>query len=242
MADIPHLDCYRPDWYEHMPDDEWLRSEEQSRQEGEEIWRALHLQAGIRVFDCPCGDARVSVELAKRGASVHGIDINPRFVARAQQRFQQLGLAGSFARMDMREAHLPGGCDLLLNWFNSFGYFDEEDNRRTMAAFAAALRPGGQLLLESPNIEHLLQNIAQKTDSEGRGAPVEWDAEKGQAYLYYPPTDKEEEVLGIFRLYSPEEFQALFEGAGLNLEARYSESFTPYSPDSKRFILVARKN
>ena len=242
MVDIPHWDSFRPDWYEHMPDEQWLRSEEQGCQEGEEIWRALDLQPGIRVFDCPCGDARVSVELAKRGASVHGVDINPRFVARAQQRFQELGLDGSFSQGDMREASLPGGCDLLLNWFNSFGYFGEADNRRTMAAFAAALRPGGRLVLESPNIDHLLQNVAHKTDSDGHDAPIVWDAEKGQAFLYYPPTDKEEEILGAFRLYSPDEFRTLFEEAGLKLEAKYSESFTKFSPDSKRFILVARKN
>ena len=242
MTDNLHLDSFRPDWYVHMPDDEWLRSVEQSGREGEEIWHALNMQAGIRVFDCPCGDARVSVELAKRGASVHGTDINPRFVARARERFQKLGLAGSFTQGDMREASLPGGCDLLLNWFNSFGYFSEEDNRRTMAAFAAALRPHGRLVLESPNIKHLLDNIDKKTDSEGRNAPVRWDEEKKLAYLYYPPTDKEEEILGVFRLYSLDEFQALFEEEGLKLEAWYSESFTAYSPDSKRMILVARKS
>ena len=71
-------------------------------------------------------------------------------------------------------------------------------------------------MLEAPSIKNIMENIK-------------------------PETDSEEEILGSVRLYGPEEYSTLFEEAGLVFEKRYSEGFLPYSPGSKRFILVARK-
>ena len=64
------------------------------------------------------------------------MDINPRFVDKARERFRQLGLKGRFSVGDMRNASYPGGCDVFLNWFNSFDYFGEEENHRHMQTMA----------------------------------------------------------------------------------------------------------
>jgi SAM-dependent methyltransferase len=48
---------------------------------------------------------------------------------------------------DMREPPFEGRFDALVNWFSSFGYFDDETNRRVLEGFARALRPGGVLLI-----------------------------------------------------------------------------------------------
>ncbi len=39
--------------------------------------------------------------------------------------------------------------DLVLSWFTSFGYFDDDDNRLVLRQFADILRPGGALIIET---------------------------------------------------------------------------------------------
>lgn len=43
---------------------------------------------------------------------------------------------------------MPSGpFDAVVCWFTSFGYFDDDDNRKVLDEFAQVLRPGGRLLM-----------------------------------------------------------------------------------------------
>ena len=103
-------------WYKELSDDQWLFPEERAMEEGTEAAEHLITRPGMTVYDCPCGDARVSFYLAKKGALVTGMDINPRFIERAKKRFEDAGLCGSFQVGDIRDASYPGGCDIW--WIN----------------------------------------------------------------------------------------------------------------------------
>ena len=229
------------DWFTRVRDDQWPLPESRAGQEGIEISEHLHIKPGTKVYDCPCGDARISYQLALCGADVTGMDINPRFVEQAKARFRSLGLSGTFSTGDMRNASYPGGCDLFLNWFNSFGYFSEEENRRHMKTMADCIRPGGILVLEGPNLEHILENTKLKYQENGALAHDEWDSEKRRMNITYPPEKGEEAVVVSIRVYSLEEYKELFAEAGLVFEQVYAEHFRPYTPDAMRIILIARK-
>ncbi|WP_054842790.1 hypothetical protein [Vulcanisaeta distributa] len=56
---------------------------------------------------------------------------------------------------DMRNFKLGREVDVLLNWFTSFGYFDDEGNMETLRNFHENLRNGGLLIIDFPNF-HLL--------------------------------------------------------------------------------------
>jgi SAM-dependent methyltransferase len=60
----------------------------------------------------------------------------------------------------MRAPSVQGGFHAAINWFSSFGYFDDDGNRRVLCAFADALRPGGRLLLEMHDRDALVARIA----------------------------------------------------------------------------------
>ncbi len=60
---------------------------------------------------------------------------------------------------DLRELPWSGRFDAALNWYTSFGYFDDEGNRRVLSAYRRALKPGGRLLLEQINRDSLLRQI-----------------------------------------------------------------------------------
>jgi len=113
------------------------------------IVQVAHLDAPADVLDAPCGDGRVSVQLARLGHRVTGIDRSPRFIARARERPGAEGI--DFRVGDLRELDFDGAFDLVLNWFSSFGYLDHDGNRAVLRACRRALRPGGRLVLEQRN-------------------------------------------------------------------------------------------
>ena len=45
--------------------------------------------------------------------------------------------------------------DVVVNWFTSFGYFDDAGNKRVLDGICNSLRPGGRLLLEMNHLPSL---------------------------------------------------------------------------------------
>ena len=58
----------------------------------------------------------------------------------------------------MRELPWRERFDGLLNWFTSFGYFSDEENKAVLRGFHDALKPGGRLVLETQNITRIMLN------------------------------------------------------------------------------------
>jgi SAM-dependent methyltransferase len=137
-----------------------LLGDERSDRETDLIVRLLALPAGARVLDMPCGHGRIANRLAARGLRLTGVDNDELFLARARADADALGVQVEYRAGDMREPRLDGGYDAALNWFSSFGYFEDDDNRRCLQALHDALRPGGVLLMEMHDRDALVARIA----------------------------------------------------------------------------------
>jgi SAM-dependent methyltransferase len=133
--------------------------EERSDSEVGLIVRLLDLPDGAEILDAPCGHGRISARLAARGFRVTGLDRSAEFIELARSRATEAGLSVEYLEGDLRELPFEGRFDGVVNWFTSFGYFDDDTNRRVLAAFRRALRPGGVLLLEQASREFLLSNL-----------------------------------------------------------------------------------
>jgi SAM-dependent methyltransferase len=118
-----------------------------SEADAELIATLLSLSPGMRVLDVPCGEGRIAGPLARRGCEVVGVDVSRRFLELARQRWPEV----TFDLGDLRQLAFESEFDAVVNWFTSFGYFDRPTNDAVLRAFARALRPGGQLLLELHN-------------------------------------------------------------------------------------------
>ena len=112
------------------------------------LWKVLGLRKGSRVLDVACGTGRHAVRLARRGASVLGVDVTPAYLREARRAAR--GTAGArFLRADMRRLALPAEFDAAVNLWTSFGYFDDpSDDMRTLRGVARALKPGGLFLID----------------------------------------------------------------------------------------------
>jgi ubiquinone/menaquinone biosynthesis C-methylase UbiE len=98
------------------------------------------------VLDVACGTGEHALRLTRdHGFSVDGVDVEPQFVAIAQQK----NSAGHFSCGDMIDLELGRQYDAILCLFSSIGYLKTID--RVVAAlwgFARHLRPSGVLIVE----------------------------------------------------------------------------------------------
>jgi ubiquinone/menaquinone biosynthesis C-methylase UbiE len=121
------------------------------------IWRLLKLEPDMAVLDLACGHGRIANRLAERGARVTGLDATPLFLDRARRDAASRDVAVDYVEGDMRL--LPWTderFDRVVSWFTSFGYFDDQDNRRVLEEAHRVLRPAGRLLVENNNLVELL--------------------------------------------------------------------------------------
>ena len=130
-----------------------------SDRETDRILQLLDLPAAATVLDAPCGHGRIANRLAVQGFEVVGLDSNERFLARARSDAAAAGLDVEYVHGDLRALPWSGRFDAALNWYTSFGYFDEHDNRRVLTGYRRALRDGGRLVIEHINRDALIRQM-----------------------------------------------------------------------------------
>ncbi|MFH1689224.1 MAG: methyltransferase domain-containing protein [Candidatus Eisenbacteria bacterium] len=210
--------------------------------------RVLGLRKGSRVADVPCGDGRISLELARAGCRVVGVDACEPSVRRARRRFREAGLAGTFRLGDMRDLALLREFNAVINWWGSFGYFDDDTNRQVLKGFADILVPGGRVLVDQVNRERVLRQFLSRQAFRANGIHIvtrnTWDPKRQRingSWLFERGGERTRRRSSI-RLYTPSEMKALMESAGLSVE-RICDGTTgsPFTRGSLRMSTVGRK-
>ena len=104
---------------------------------------ALQPQAGERILDVGCGFGSTAIAAAAHGAVVHGVDISPPMIQRAQERAEAAGVRAMFAVGDAQEDALGGPYDAITS---RFGIMFFADPVRAFRNLATAARPDGRLV------------------------------------------------------------------------------------------------
>jgi len=105
-----------------------------------------------RLLDAGCGPGRHSLEFARRGVVVSGVDISAPFVDLARAEAEAESLAAEFHLGDVREIHDHEAFDAVIclcqGGFGLVGAAVEED-LAILGNLSAALVPGGRLALSA---------------------------------------------------------------------------------------------
>lgn len=142
---------------------------EVTEREVEIIWRLLGLEPGKAVLDLGCGYGRISNRLAQRGCKVTGLDSNALFLELARQDARSMGVDVNYIQGDIRNLPWSQQFDYAIMWFNTFGYFSDEDNHQVLVKTQRALRPGGRLLIDNINRDGFVRMSPQDAVQERDG-------------------------------------------------------------------------
>jgi SAM-dependent methyltransferase len=128
---------------------------------GERLWRIApeqveaiislaQLEPGAAVLDLGCGEGRHSLELARRGYRVTGVDRTAAYLRIAREKAAAGGLELELVQADMREYLRPVAFEAAISMNTSFGYFDDPaENRRVLRNLYHSLKPDGVLVFET---------------------------------------------------------------------------------------------
>jgi SAM-dependent methyltransferase len=208
----------------------------------------LDLTPPARILDVPCGYGRHSVELARRGFTVTGVDVVETQLTRAREKAQTAAVPVDFRRQDARAMEFEGEFDAALNLFLSFGYFETDDEHLAMlSGIARALRPGGRFLMEFWNREYEIRYFDRyQVERTGEVLEVEeWEFDHLRGRLNWTntavfPDGRRESWWHSIRAYSVVEMVALFERAGLRVDAVFGGmDGQPYGIESEAAVFRA---
>jgi len=212
------------------------------------VRRLLRLRRGQRVLDCPCGAGRLTVPLAKMGLKLTGVDLTASYVAKARRQARKEGLNVRLIRQDMREIDFDGEFHAVINWFSSFGYFDEAGDLATAKAALKALKPGGRFLIDVVNRSWLLAHV--RPHHEEQVGPVRiiqkarWDAKLSRIVSVWTfQKGRRVERHRIFqRLYNGADMRKLLHAAGFReIEFHGWPPLGRLTRHSRRLIAIAKR-
>jgi SAM-dependent methyltransferase len=243
-------------WYEDDAFwDTWapvMFSEERLGKAPEEVDNLVSLcrpKAGASVLDLCCGPGRHSLELARRGFSVTGVDRTKRYLEEARRKAKKEGLDVEFIQKDMRKFLRPKAFDMALNLFTSFGFFEDQKEDELVAKNVfRSLKNGGVFVVDIMGKE-IIARIFQERDwhrvnggimLEERRVSRDWGWMEDRWLLV--KGGRVEEFSFSLRPYSAAELVRLLTDCGFSRTEVYgSLAGTPYDHQAKRLVVVAHK-
>jgi len=208
-----------------------------------------------RICDCACGTGSMSVEFAKRGLNVTGVDLSEDMLRIASVKARRNALKMVFACQNMSSLTLPRPVDAVICACDGVNYLTTDEALTGFFTSAYnSIKDGGCLAFDISS-RHKLENII--------GSGFFGEERDDVAYLWsnsYNPSKHmvqmditffAQEKNGLYRRFNevhhqvwhdPEQLRAQLEAAGFENICIYGDqTFTAPEPDEQRIHISARK-
>jgi cyclopropane fatty-acyl-phospholipid synthase-like methyltransferase len=172
------------------------------------ILEELKLEPGTSILDIGCGTGRHSIELAKRGYKVTGVDISSGMLAEADKAAKEANVKVEWIHTNATQfkskARFDGAICLCEGAFSLLSSGDQpiQFELAILRNIYAALKPRAKLILNAINGYAKARKVTQKDVEEGKFDPVsnteaftmDWDTPEGKKSVQvrergYVPTE-----------------------------------------------------
>jgi ubiquinone/menaquinone biosynthesis C-methylase UbiE len=197
---------------------------ERAVQEAVHIVDRLALPTGSAILDLCCGHGRHSIELAKLGYRVTGLDLSEVFLERARRDAEAAGVDVRWVQSDMRHIPFEAEFDAVINMFTAFAYLETKaEDQKVLDGVNRALKPGGVFLIENVLRESIMRRFMPYEVSRLAGDIVatherEFDLRTSRlndrVTLFHPGGARTEYYTSM-RFYTLTELEEMLNAAGL---------------------------
>jgi SAM-dependent methyltransferase len=224
-------------------------SDEQTRAEADFIEKSLKLPAGAKVLDVPCGNGRLSIELARRGFQPTGVDIALEFIDEAKMKSSADSVPVDLHERDMRDLPWTGEFDGAFCFGNSFGYLDDQANADFLDSLSRTLKPGARFVLDAAAVaECILPTFQPRRSIELGGITVSiehrYDHETARMFndFTFSRNGIEDKRPSSQRIYTYRELTELLRAANLETVSAYSSlAEEDFKFGAQRLLLVSER-
>lgn len=165
-------------WYEELFENYGMKYDNESFTQGtigecDFIEKEINCNKNIKILDVGCGTGRHSIELAKRGYSVVGIDLSESLLKRAKEKASKQSLQIIFQKHDARNLPFLHEFDLVIMLCEGAFPLMETDemNFRILQNAANALKPNGKIIFTTLNglfpLFHSIKEFLNSQTKEG---------------------------------------------------------------------------
>jgi 2-polyprenyl-3-methyl-5-hydroxy-6-metoxy-1,4-benzoquinol methylase len=165
-------------WYETLFENYGLKYDNESFTQGtlgecDFIENEITFDNKTRILDIGCGTGRHSLELAKRGYRVTGVDLSESQLKRAREKAAEQHIEIDFRQCDARQLSFNQEFDLaIMLCEGAFPLMEtDEMNFQILQNAAKALKPGGKLIFTTLNglfpLFHSVKDFLESQHGEG---------------------------------------------------------------------------
>ena len=140
------------------------------------IEKELDFNKSLKIIDIGCGTGRHTIELARRGYDVIGIDLSGSQLARAKEKARQLNLKIRFQKQDARNLSFAGEFDAaIMLCEGAFPLMEtDEMNYEILKNATKAIKPHGKFIFTTLNglfpLHRSVEEFCKETTDEGNAA------------------------------------------------------------------------
>lgn len=159
---IPIANNWYTDFFAGLNCGMWERAvtTDWTKREADFLVETLTVSPGAALLDIPCGFGRHTLELAKQGFRLTGIDISDEYVETLRARAATEQLPVQVIHGDMLTTNIGADFDGAYCMGNSFGYVDYAAMQVFVQKVADALRSGARFVINSGLVaESILPNF-----------------------------------------------------------------------------------
>ncbi len=222
------------------------------------FWLKKAHRYGGPILELGCGTGRVSIELARAGFEVVGLDIEESMLAQARCKSRELQLDVEWIKADCRNFELGRSFKLIIFPFNSLSHIvDQEGIESCLACVSHHLEHRGRFIfdLHNPRLDILMRNPNKRyphsryEDPDGHGEIVVTESNQYDrasqvntiTLFYTMPNGREETAQILSRMFFPQELDLLLRSSGFLIEEKFGDfDETPFTSESPKQIVICR--